>query len=149
MATRGDLAGSLAGVGKEGRVVVEVRRDSATLTLDWVPFRRELGPPFEPGRLLSIRDQLGLTFAGYPLADSEGCRVGGTRAGEPVKLELPEGSYLLVFKKPGYREARLPMVIPRKGSSVTVELLKETETPETEFVLLGAIRELFKLGGKK
>ncbi len=131
----GDLARALRGVKAGEEVQVEVLRGGKGETVRWVPFPE---PPAQgaegalrPGRLVSAREQFGFTFAGYPLLDVPGCHVGMTRAGSPLELKLPEGSYLFVFRKVGHRDARFPVAVPRKGPlRETVRLLREDEIPE-------------------
>jgi len=80
--------------------------------------------------VVNIRDQFGFNFAGYPLDFVDACRAGKTPAGSALELELPKGSYLLVVRREGYRDARLPVAVPRKGAAEKVRLLRDDEIPE-------------------
>jgi formylglycine-generating enzyme required for sulfatase activity len=113
-------------------------RNSDSASEEKIPFRP--GPAGAndslpaPGRLVNIREELGFTFAGYPLEFQERCRAGVTRPEAPVDVELPRGSYLFVLRKPGYADARFPVAVPseEERSGVRVEdvrLLKDDEIP--------------------
>jgi len=112
---------------------VKVLRRGEPVPLSWVPFPRKNaakeGSPQVPGRIVRIRDQFGLTFAGYPLEFLEGARVGTTGADAPLSVELPKGSYLFVLRKEGYRDVRFPVALPHRDQEETVRLLREEEIP--------------------
>jgi formylglycine-generating enzyme required for sulfatase activity len=133
-----ELASSLSEVQRGETVEVVVLGKEHKVR--WVPFPGDLyderGAPQNQtlpgtvGNLVSIREQLGLTFAGYPLEFVQACRVGITRAGSPLEIALPAGSYLLVFRKAGYSDARLPVVTPLEGDLGIVRLLETSQVPE-------------------
>jgi serine/threonine protein kinase/formylglycine-generating enzyme required for sulfatase activity len=147
----GDLARALAGVKSGERIEVQVRRAGETRTLRWTPFLAERegaspASPEQPGRVIEPYTQFGVTFAGYPLDLRDDCRLGATKTGEPLRLELPRGSYLLVLRRDGYADARLPLAVPSVETKLRVQLLKESEIPPG-FVYVPAGR--FACGGDK
>jgi serine/threonine-protein kinase len=84
--------------------------------------------------VISVEDQLGVLLAGHPLEIGESSRAGETRAGSPLAITLPRGSYLFVLEKPGYARVRFPMVVPfdegGAGHEVqTVKLPLEGDVP--------------------
>lgn len=141
-----DLAEALAGMPQEKMVQVLVRpRDSKDAEKrEWIPFPKQRSEWFlrgvkgatkgaheiPAGRLVLPYAQLGVTFRGYSLEFLEANRRGQTSAEYPVEIELPTGSYLLVLRKPGYRETRFPIRIPGKVDSVDVRLLKDGTAPD-------------------
>jgi serine/threonine protein kinase/formylglycine-generating enzyme required for sulfatase activity len=144
VATRSDLARALHDVPADENVEVVVDRSGQESVLSWVPFPSTLyaDPPypwndpsaqktFRPGKVASIRDQFGITFTGYPLPSvfPPACKVGVTDSAAPVVVKLPRGSYLLVFRKEGYRDVRFPVAIPGNLPRDCVRLLRETEIP--------------------
>ena len=125
---RGDLAAVLVGVSQGRAIDLKVLRDGREEPIEWVPF-----PASRPEHgVYSFYEQFGLTFAGYPLDFVEECRVGTTGEGAPLTVELPKGSYLFVFKKPGFLPARFPVSLPWEKdaeTAYTVKLVRETEVP--------------------
>jgi serine/threonine protein kinase/formylglycine-generating enzyme required for sulfatase activity len=131
----GDLAKALGGVKAGEEVQVAVLRGGNEEKVRWVPFPEAPagGAPgtVPPGRVVNTRDQFGFTLAGYPLPALSACLLGKTAAGSPLEMKLPEGSYLFVFHKAGYRDTRFPVAVPRKGPlRETVRLLQDEEIPE-------------------
>ncbi len=137
VSVRSDFARVLSGWNADAEITAVVKRAGEIHRLSWVPFRAtwyedpDKQRNLTPGRVVSIRDQFGLTFAGYPLDFPDECRVGVTGADRAVEIELPRGSYLFVLRKEGYRDARYPVSFPRKDSILreTVRLLEESEIP--------------------
>lgn len=147
VSTRGELAASLRGrkVGEVVRArVLRVPADSAEplpVELEWTPFPVEdLGEivpearsescPYEPGRLVNLLHQLGLTFEGYPLEFSDRSRLRPGEPGARIELELPRGSYLLVFRKEGHVTARHPVSLPEnRGVELAFRLPRVEEVP--------------------
>jgi serine/threonine protein kinase/formylglycine-generating enzyme required for sulfatase activity len=127
--TEADLARVIAAVERGGKVAVQLERRGSVLDREWVPWPRETTSLLTPGVLMVVHEQMGLSFAGYPLDVSAGCRLGETREGEPVMVELPRGSYLLVLRKHGYRDTRFPVVIPWREGVEKVRLLAEQDIP--------------------
>jgi formylglycine-generating enzyme required for sulfatase activity len=120
-----DLARSLSTALPDQRFEVLVARGQSTLTLSWVPFPRERLQAIqvrgedarelrtlEPGRVVHLLEQFGCNLAAYPLALDERCRLGVTRIESATLTVLPRGSYLLVFRKEGHVEVRLPLSVP-------------------------------------
>ncbi|HLU49910.1 MAG TPA: SUMF1/EgtB/PvdO family nonheme iron enzyme, partial [Planctomycetota bacterium] len=135
--TMADLARSIHGIEPGGRVPVVIERRGSELELEWIPCSTEspstmndlLELEGEPFALHVPFDQLGLTFESYPLDFSEESLAGETRSDRPLRLELPKGSYLLVLRKDGYTDTRLPIVIPRSKTSETIRLLRHGDVP--------------------
>jgi formylglycine-generating enzyme required for sulfatase activity len=132
---RGDLARLLSGVAFDAPVDVKIERDGATRRVTWTPFRKQRNEAvhlrsgeLNAGRVVSIREQFGFTFAGYPLDFESDCLAGVTSADAPLIVGLPPGSYLLVLRKAGYKDARYPLLVPRDGSA-DVRLLEADELP--------------------
>ena len=137
VSTWSNLALSLQGVTRDQAVALTLRRRGEVLHETWVPFpaARDKDAParLQPGRVISIPDQLGLILAAYPLELGEGSRVGSTPVGGALDLTLPRGSYLFVFDKPGHARARLPFTVPVEESVrpaiEEVKLPLESEVP--------------------
>jgi serine/threonine protein kinase/formylglycine-generating enzyme required for sulfatase activity len=123
----GDLARILAATAPSQRLEAKVRRAGESLTLSWIPFPPSAAAEGREGQ--SLEERLGLTFTGYPLEFQDGARVGRTGAGQPLLIELPRGSYLLVLRKEGFRDARWPAAVPPSLEAETVRLLREEEIP--------------------
>ena len=94
-------------------VTLQILRQEDTVTVQWQPFRSsEYGEQAEqnrlqPGEVTEFGEQFGFTFEGYPLDFVPACRLGDTR--KELAVVFPEGSYLLVLRKPGYVDTRLPV----------------------------------------
>ena len=134
--TRSDLASALEGIELDAPVSVSLLRSGTALERTWVPFRSvdyddaARTNHLEAGRLVSIRDQLGLLFEGYPLEPHPSCRLGTT--GEvPISIELIPGSYVLSIEKPGYASVCFPIHV-RGGLEFdeTVRLVEANRIPE-------------------
>ena len=117
ISTRGDLANSLRTAKEGDRVTVTLKRDGEDLEVEWTPFSPgtiwvEDEDEDEDGnqltRLIDIRDQLGLTFVGYPLDFPDTSRLPPPNESGLIELDLPPGSYLLIARKKGHLEARCP-----------------------------------------
>jgi serine/threonine-protein kinase len=80
-----------------------------------------------------------VSFAACPLEFHAGARLGVTRVDGPLDVELPEGSYLLVFRKAGHLETRFPAVAPGSDAAAveTVRLYRAEEVP-SGFVAIAA-----------
>jgi len=127
--TRGDIARALAEVGAGEVVTLQIERVGERLALEWVPFPAvDLGEPYTAGRLIDLRDQLGITFESWPLVFDAACHAGKTRVASPVRVELPPGSYLFVLRREGRLDTRYPVVSPRDLED-TVRLLAPEEVP--------------------
>ena len=116
--TIADLSAALEDLTEDEDIPVVVRRDGAEKELRWTPFpqtrntkMRDGYPDYQPGRVLYPFRQFGLTFEAYPLDFSAANNLGLVPTGEPLETSLPPGSYLLVFKKPGYDELRHPILV--------------------------------------
>jgi serine/threonine protein kinase len=86
--------------------------------------------PFDSEKLRA----LGFTFEGYPVDFTPACRLGDTKTELPVVF--PEGTYLLVLRKPGYVDTRLP-VATRFPAEIreTVKLVPSSDVP-SDFVYI-------------
>jgi formylglycine-generating enzyme required for sulfatase activity len=146
--TEGDLARALEPVGLDEAVQVTLLRGGATLQERWVPFPG--GPLHEghaelrAGRLIDPYLQLGITFEGYPLELGEGSLAGTTAAGTRLELELPRGSYLLLVRKEGFVDQRLPLFAPWDAGFTRVRLWRNEEVPPGFVPVAGG---LFRAGG--
>ncbi len=130
--TASALAEALTTVAADQKVPVEVVREGAAARLDWKPFPAAFYTGFKElksGRLVDIRFQLDLTFEGYPLDFPPRSRLGVTDPASALRAFLPRGSYLLVVRKPGYAEARVPILIPSGPKPPRVQLFKIEEVP--------------------
>ncbi len=134
--TRSDLARALANVGEGQAVEVRRRRQGEKQTFSWVPFpaakvaeMQKEGICDRAGRLVDIPRQLGLELVGYPLEFHPASRVGRTGEKSPLRLELPVGSYLFVFRRPEHRDARVPVAVPSGSGSRKAKLFKVEEIP--------------------
>ena len=124
-----DLAAALTGLALGEAVSAIVYRGGARQEVQWVAFRQEarwekarevwqeerresFPEGLGPGRLADTYVQLGVTFHAYPLAFRAENRIGLSVAGASLEATLPEGSYLLVCRKEGFAEARVPVAIP-------------------------------------
>ncbi len=131
----GDLERALEGLHEDEPVEVRVSRGgSEDVRFPWVPFPAEKrrGAKGSPGsgEVIDILGQFGFTLEGYPLEFQPRSLAGATGPGEPLRLRLPAGSYLLVLRKEGYRDVRLPVAMPEEsGLEETVRLLGEDEIP--------------------
>jgi serine/threonine protein kinase/formylglycine-generating enzyme required for sulfatase activity len=130
----GDLARALGGVQAGESVEARVERDGKPLVQAWVPFPTEgTSAPADGGperrRLTLSREELGFVLAGYPLAGLDGEGLGRTAEGVPFEANFPDGSYLLVFRRPEYGETRLPLRVAGKDLEVNVRLLRNDEVP--------------------
>jgi formylglycine-generating enzyme required for sulfatase activity len=132
--TEGDLARALTPVRLDEEVVVEVMRGGELARLPWVPFRSgplyAKGTSLRPGWLVDPYLQLDVTFEGYPLDFGEGSRAGETKEGAPLALDLAPGSYLIVLRKEGHVDARLPLWLPKDAGARKVKLYRPDEMPE-------------------
>ena len=135
--TRSALARALSGVAADAAVSVAIFRDGARQQFDWVPFPASFYDEsakrnhLEPGRLVSVRDQLGITFEGYPLEFVAAHQMGETREGEPLRVSLPRGSYLLVLRREGFAETRWPLYVRgARRLADTVRLVQQRDVPE-------------------
>jgi formylglycine-generating enzyme required for sulfatase activity len=132
--TRGNLARALAasGVGQEVRVVV--LRAGRETEVAWVPYPQALpgswGRILPPGTVRNELYQFGLSFAASPLDPIEACRVGTTPAESVLSIELPRGSYILLFRRAGYLDTRFPVAVPRSGGAMKARLFAAEEVPE-------------------
>ncbi|MBI4603726.1 MAG: protein kinase [Planctomycetes bacterium] len=132
----GDLAAAAEQAGASEALDVKVLRAGETLALSWTPFPRRdepaAGAAAEPRELLSFLHQCGFTLAAYPLDFSEGCLLGSTTSGKPLEVDLPRGSYLLVLRCEGFRDARYPVAVPapeEEVQAVRVRFFAEDEIP--------------------
>ena len=110
--TFGELAQALSGVEADATVVARILRSGREEVLSWVPYpKAKLTEVFTAGRLLDPLAQFGFQFDGYPL-DFGPASLLGTTGAAPFTQRFPRGSYLLVFRKPGFAEARVPLFVP-------------------------------------
>jgi serine/threonine-protein kinase len=137
--TRGDLARALAAVPADGVVEAVVERRGEELRLGWTPFpRQRLTEVLRAGRVLDTFEQFGVLFAGYPLEFTPACLLGRTGAGTPLAAELPAGSYLLVLRREGHADARLPVLVPGGGGAPERVRLFRAEDVPPGFVAVAA-----------
>jgi formylglycine-generating enzyme required for sulfatase activity len=142
--TQGDLASALKGVQEDEEVTAAAVRGGSRVELPWIPFPaavldriRKALPGFQAGRVASHRVQFGFTLEGTPLEFREENLLGTTGADGAPGCELPRGSYLFVFQKDGFADARYPVTIPREGGEgagasgdlIRVILLQPHEIP--------------------
>lgn len=128
--TRADLARAIEGLEHGESVPVSIERRGSRLDRDWIPFATGTGNLLEKLRTLRvIHEQLGLVLEGYPLDFRDECRAGEAREDQELMLELPKGSYLLVLRREGYADVRLPIVMPWRRAVETVELVEDREIP--------------------
>jgi formylglycine-generating enzyme required for sulfatase activity len=113
LAVPGDLARALAPLREGQSVKVAVLREGKEETPDWTPFPEKTTLPGLP-----------IGLAGYPLDCTEACRVDARS-----KLELPHGSYLFVFRRHGFCEARYPTTIPASTDVGQIRLVRATDVP--------------------
>ena len=149
--SRTDLAGALRGISGDEKIALHVDRAGDPIELEWTPYpsksypdgmlRRRSGDagrkadtkiPLGIGELTDIRRQLGFTFEGYPLDLSAASKIGET--GTTLTLPIAAGSFLLVFRKPGYALTRLPIVGPQ--SQDVIGVLKKTDAIPRGFVFI-------------
>ena len=119
-----DFVAALGDVESGEEIAVIVERDGVEKRVAWTPFSGGVGPG-NGGRIVvadDIRTKLGLTFAGYPLPLVDACRVGFTEPGSPLTLSLPRGSYLLVLRKEGFLDTRIPVRVPRLPGEASEEI---------------------------
>lgn len=120
-----DLFRMLEAAPANAPVSVKLERSGLEATVRWRPFSET--PKWE--EIESTREALGLTFRGYPLDFSSATALGTT----PLETYLPKGSYLLILRRQGFRDVRLPVVVPPPpGDEVKphlVRLFAETELP--------------------
>jgi formylglycine-generating enzyme required for sulfatase activity len=126
--TLGELARALKTVLADQSAEVKVLRAGGEAAFSWTPFPRAR-KLVEAGRVVDIHQQFGITFEGYPLETLAGNRAGVTGEAGPLEIELPRGSYLFLFQKPGYADTRLPVLIPRDSGACAVKLLRNEEVP--------------------
>jgi serine/threonine protein kinase/formylglycine-generating enzyme required for sulfatase activity len=127
----GDLARTIADVAVDGAVEIGVIRGSETIAVPWVPFPKERRDLLDEGgkpRVLDFHHQYGLTLSAYPLEFTSASLVGVT-GGAPVRIGLSKGSYLLVLRKDGFADARLPVAMPAKRLDHSVRLLEAKDMP--------------------
>jgi serine/threonine protein kinase/formylglycine-generating enzyme required for sulfatase activity len=86
-------------------VEVEITRNGEALRVDWTP--RESGAP---GEIVDLVDDLGVTFEAYPIDLESQAPIGST--GTVLDLDLEEGSYLFLFRREGFIDARLAVRVP-------------------------------------
>jgi len=99
--------------------------DVASLPIKEV-HRRAAG--LETGILLNIYHQFGFTFSGSPLPRGLENRLGTTSTGQPVNVELPRGSYLLLLESEDRVPVRVPLVVP--GEVVNLEVAIPARVPD-------------------
>jgi formylglycine-generating enzyme required for sulfatase activity len=131
LALWGDFAKALESGGVNAPVKVELVRGGTRHSRRWVPFpqdRYEEADDIElrPGRVLDTRRQFGFTFVAYPLVFLEDCALRPTSA---PAVRLPEGSYLFVFRKPGYADTRYPVHITNQDVTIRTRLLRPDAIP--------------------
>jgi len=117
----------LKNVPGDGKVEARYVRQGREDTFDWKPWLPVEIDKLETGRLVSPQLQLGITFAGYPLSFDTANVLGNT----PLDIELAAGSYLLVLRKDGYVDTRVP--VASKGSREVHEdvmLLRAEDVPD-------------------
>jgi serine/threonine protein kinase/formylglycine-generating enzyme required for sulfatase activity len=145
VASLGQLARALAAVAADEVVEAVVRRRGDEVSLRWQPFpRARTSGLLGPGRLLDVREQLGLTFEGYPLELRPETLLGRTREGAPLEVDLAAGSYLLVLRREGHVDVRLPVAVPGGAGEHRARLYRPEEIPPG-FVLVAGGR--FPAGG--
>lgn len=133
--TLGELAEALRDIGEEEAVKAKVLRVGEERTISFRAFLEGAAWPSElvAGRLDSPYHQLGVTFAGYPLDFRAENLLAVTRDQEPLAITLPqEGSYLLLLRKAGYLDARVPLVVPNpEGAECrhVVRLVRAEDVP--------------------
>ena len=94
-----------------GRAVdLRFLREGRPIECSWTPFSESLAAGAKR-KLLNIRDQLGFTFAGYPIDRNERNSIGRTRASGGPDWIARAGSYLLVFQREGLPDVRYPMLV--------------------------------------
>ncbi len=131
----GDLARAIEGLSLDAAVEARVVRSGKKVTTSWIPFPTALYAGLEPnlrlapGKLLSTREQLGFLVEGYPLDCIPGASLGLTTDGAPLDVVLPDGSYLLVFRRQGYLETRFPLRIAARDIEVNVRVLPAEKVP--------------------
>jgi formylglycine-generating enzyme required for sulfatase activity len=129
-----DLAAALRGVVADEIVEVRVLRDGSERSVSWVPFPRD---QVERQKKFGVKSdqyansslQFGFTFSSYPLQLSEWNLCGVTDKTSLLSLTLPPGSYLLVLRKPGHVETRVPVAIPTEELERTIRLPRMEEIP--------------------
>ncbi len=152
--TCGDLAATLKETAADAEVDIAVMREGTTVNLRWVPFPAGLYPArpdhmdkveLAPGRFIDAPFQFGFAFAAYPLQFADACRIGMTQPGAFLRLSLPRGSYLVVFRKAGHSDTRYPIAMPfHRDAEETVRLPQLADVPKG-FVYIPAGR--FTFGG--
>ena len=131
----GDLARALGGLQSGERVEAQVEREGKQIVLAWIPFPAQgAGAPAGEGRaekggLNFPREELGVVLAGYPLLGKEANGLGRTGEAAPLEVSIPDGNYLLVFRRPGHGETRFPLRVAGKDADVDVRLLPEDGMP--------------------
>ncbi len=124
IATEGDFAKALSSLKTSETVTVVVERDGSQKEFSWIPF------PGQTVRIASIGDLFGFFFAGCPLELSPWNLTGKTEQQEALTFDLPKGSYLLVLRKEGFANARVPVAIPTEHELHSVRLLRREEIPD-------------------
>ena len=125
---QGDLVAALEGVEAETAVPVTVVRDGHEVAFEWVPFPTDDG--CERGDcVVDFRKQFGFTVAGYPLEFGEASLLGR----EAMTVALAPGSYLFVFRRDGYADARMPVRVPllphQERDFENVQLARRDDVP--------------------
>jgi serine/threonine protein kinase/formylglycine-generating enzyme required for sulfatase activity len=128
VSTEGELARFARDVEADETIDVVVTRYGESRTLAWTPYpKAELDDVLFAGRWIDPRLQFGFLLAGLPL--ELGSRVQGRPLETPSAIRLPRGSYLLVARREGYADARLPLVTPRDEGRWNVRLAREGSVP--------------------
>jgi serine/threonine protein kinase/formylglycine-generating enzyme required for sulfatase activity len=138
--TQTELAGVLATVGPDEVAPVKLLRGGRSLEIAWRPFPaafyrqgsagKALWEKLGPSKVLHFGDQFGLRFEGYALEFLEENRVGTTSSEAPLRVSLPAGSYLFVFRQKGHVDVRYPVTVEAEDEvAPTVSLPRDDEAP--------------------
>ncbi|MEM7231181.1 MAG: SUMF1/EgtB/PvdO family nonheme iron enzyme [Planctomycetota bacterium] len=117
--------------GASSSVTVRVSRGEERVSVDW-----DLPPELSLRAHEDLRRFLGVSFRAFPLQVSEDVKVGVTST-EGLRLQLEVGSYLLLFRRPGYRDVRFPIATSSSPESVEVNLYRDEEIPEGFLLVSG------------
>jgi serine/threonine protein kinase/formylglycine-generating enzyme required for sulfatase activity len=122
-----DFVAALEGLARGESATVDIVRAGEEIAVAWTPpaGRLELAD--------DLRRTLGITFAAFPLEFAPGALLGVTAPEAPLSFSLPRGSYLLVLRREGFLDTRLPVSVPLypelEDGKLRVRLLEPEAAP--------------------
>ena len=127
--SRADVARAVASLEADAPVSVHLDRSGIATTVEWIPFSKDAQPDRLPaGRVPEFFHLFGFTFEAYDFEYDERC-AWPIDSEDSTTVSAPAGSYLLVVRRPGFADCRLPFVVGTGATELSVEWVRRDDVP--------------------